>query len=253
VLFVWTSEHEVSFAAIKQALCSAPVLALPDFTKPFCIETDACKIGVGDVLLQEGHPLAFISKALGPKIQGLSTYEKEYMAILVALEQWRPYLLHDEFVIFTDQKSLVHLNDQRLHTHWRQRVFTKLLGLKYKVVYKQGVHNKVADALSRRNHEEVLCSSISVVQPSWCQEIVDGYLADEVACKLIENLTVDKTTIPHFSFYEGLLCYKGRIWLGSHTTMHHNVLVALHTSPVGGHSGFQLLTIRSNNWLLGMG
>jgi hypothetical protein len=47
VLFVWTSEHEVSFAAIKQALCSAPVLALPDFTKPFCIKTDACKTGVG--------------------------------------------------------------------------------------------------------------------------------------------------------------------------------------------------------------
>lgn len=128
-LFIWTSEHEESFVALKQALCSAPVLALPDFTKTFCIETDACKTGVGAVLLQDGHPLAFMSKALGPKTQGLSTYEKEYLAILVAVEQWRPYLLHAEFVIFTDQKSLVHLNDQRLHTHWQQRVFTKLLGL----------------------------------------------------------------------------------------------------------------------------
>jgi hypothetical protein len=91
--------------------CTAPVLALPDFSKTFCIETDACKNGVGVVLLQEGHPLAFISKALGPKTQGLSTYEKEYLAILVAVEQWRPYLLHAKFVIFTDQKSLVHLND----------------------------------------------------------------------------------------------------------------------------------------------
>jgi hypothetical protein len=116
VLYVWTSDHEISFTAVKQALCTAPVLALPDFNKTFCIETDACKSGVGAVLLQEGHPLAFISKALGIKTQGLSTYEKEYLAILIAVEQWRPYLLHAEFIIFTDQKSLVHLNDQRLHT-----------------------------------------------------------------------------------------------------------------------------------------
>jgi hypothetical protein len=111
VLFVWTCGHEASFLDVKNALCTAPVLALPDFSKTFCIETDACKNGVGVVLLQEGHPLAFISKALGPKTQGLSTYEKEYLAILVAVEQWRPYLLHAKFVIFTDQKSLVHLND----------------------------------------------------------------------------------------------------------------------------------------------
>jgi hypothetical protein len=167
-LFIWTSEHEESSVALKQTLCYAPVLALPDFTKTFCIETDACKTGVGVVLLQDGHPLAFMSKALGPKTQGLSTYEKEYLAILVAVEQWRPYLLHAEFVIFTDQKSLVHLNDKRLHTHWQQRVFTKLLGLQYKVVYKQGAQNRVADALSRKNHTEVLCSHLSVVQPLWC-------------------------------------------------------------------------------------
>lgn len=62
VLFVWTQEHEEAFAALKQALTSAPVLSIPDFVKRFCIETDASKYGVGAVLLQEGHPLAFISK-----------------------------------------------------------------------------------------------------------------------------------------------------------------------------------------------
>jgi hypothetical protein len=137
-LFVWSLEQESSFLAVKAALCAAPVLALPNFNHTFCIETDACRNGVGAVLLQQGHPLAFISKALGPKTQGLSTYEKEYLAILIAVDHWRPYLLHDEFVIFTDQKSLTHLNDQRLHTPWQQKVFTKLLGLQYRVVYKPG-------------------------------------------------------------------------------------------------------------------
>jgi len=68
------------------------------------------------VLIQRGHPLAFISKALGPRTRVLSTYEKEYLAILVAGEQWRHYLQCGEFIIYTDERSLVHLNEQRLHT-----------------------------------------------------------------------------------------------------------------------------------------
>lgn len=116
VIFVWTSEHQEAFEALKSALCSAPVLAMPDFTKPFSIETDACAQGIGAVLIQNGHPLAYISKALGPKNVGLSTYEKEYLAILLAVEQWRTYLQHAEFTIFTDQRSLIHLSNQRLNT-----------------------------------------------------------------------------------------------------------------------------------------
>jgi hypothetical protein len=119
VIFVWTSEHEKSFCALKQALCSSPVLALPNFSKPFCIETDASGHGIGAVLLQNGHPLAFLSKALSPKSMGLSAYEKEYMAILLAVQQWRQYLQHAEFLIYTDQRSLTQLNEQRLHTHWQ--------------------------------------------------------------------------------------------------------------------------------------
>jgi hypothetical protein len=85
VIFVWTQDHQVVFDTLKQALISAPVLALPNFAKPFVIETDAYDVGIGVVLIQEGHPLAFLSKALGPKSRGLSTYEKEYMAILLAV------------------------------------------------------------------------------------------------------------------------------------------------------------------------
>jgi len=64
-------------------------LGIPNFSKPFAIETDACQYGVGAVLLQDGHPLAYVSKPLGIKTQGLSTCEKEYLAILIAVEQWR--------------------------------------------------------------------------------------------------------------------------------------------------------------------
>lgn len=61
------------------------------------VETDASDKGIGAILMQNGHPIAFLSRALGPRHQGLSTYEKESLAIMLAVEKWRPYLQHDEF------------------------------------------------------------------------------------------------------------------------------------------------------------
>jgi hypothetical protein len=142
---------------------SWPVLALPDFAATFFIETDASAVGVGAVLMQKGHPLAFLSKALGPKSRGLSTYEKEYLAVILAVQQWRSYLQHHEFVILTDHKSLTQLNEQRLHTPWQHKVFTKLLGLQYWIQYPPGTENRVADALSRRMDPE--CHVVSMVIP----------------------------------------------------------------------------------------
>jgi hypothetical protein len=100
----------VAFNTLKTALITAPVLALPNFEKPFAIETDASDLGVGSVLIQDKHPLAFIIKTLGPKLRGLSTYE-EYVALLLAVEQWRAYLQLGEFHIYTDQRSLSYLNE----------------------------------------------------------------------------------------------------------------------------------------------
>ena len=140
-LFIWTSTHESTFSMLKQALCTAPVFALLDFSLPFHIETDASGTGIREVLQQNGHPIAFISKALSPRNQGLSVYEKEYLSILMVVEQWRHYLLQGEFFIHTDHRNLVHLNEQRLHTAWQQKVFSKLLGLQYKILYKKGSEN----------------------------------------------------------------------------------------------------------------
>lgn len=75
------------------------------------VETDASDYGIGAVLQQDGHPIAYVSKALGPRTQGLSTYEKESLAILLAVEQWKAYLLRAEFIVNTDQRSLTHLTD----------------------------------------------------------------------------------------------------------------------------------------------
>ena len=84
---MWTSNTDTAFQLLKQQLISAPVLALPNFQEQFVVETDASDKGIGAVLQQKGHPIAFMSKALIPRYQRLSTYEKEYLAIIVAVDQ----------------------------------------------------------------------------------------------------------------------------------------------------------------------
>lgn len=83
--FVWTTDAETSFQSLKSAMVSAPILRLPDFAKPFCVETDASDFGVGAVLLQENHLIAFFSKKLGPRRRVTSTYHKELYAIVEAV------------------------------------------------------------------------------------------------------------------------------------------------------------------------
>ncbi|GKB91615.1 putative mitochondrial protein [Tanacetum coccineum] len=87
--FKWNLEAQLSFEALKKAMVEAPVLGLPDFNEPFVIETDASGVGLGAVLQQKSHPIAYLSKTLSPKHQSLSTYEKEFLAVLMALERWR--------------------------------------------------------------------------------------------------------------------------------------------------------------------
>jgi hypothetical protein len=89
-------------------------MALPNFSLPFTLETDACGTGIGAVLMQQGKPIAYFSKTLGIKNAALSTYDKEALAILEALKRWRHYLLDSDLVIKIDQKSLKYITDQKV-------------------------------------------------------------------------------------------------------------------------------------------
>lgn len=150
--FVWTSEAQQAFENLKTAMSQTPVLAIPNFDKPFCIETDAFDVGIGAVLMQEGHPVAYYSKALGINNQKLSIYEKEFLAITMAVERWRPYLQRVPFIIKTDHQSLCSLGDQVLSTELQRKAMTKLVGLQFTFKYKKGAENKAADALPRVPH-----------------------------------------------------------------------------------------------------
>jgi RNase H-like domain found in reverse transcriptase len=85
--FSRSQEAPLAFEALKQAMCEAPVLAMPNFSLPFVFETDACDKRIGAVLMQGKRPIAYLSKALGVKNQQLSTYEKEFIALLTAMQK----------------------------------------------------------------------------------------------------------------------------------------------------------------------
>jgi hypothetical protein len=152
--FAWGVEADAAFSALKGGVTSAPVLTLPDFTKPFVVECNASTYGFGAVLIQEGHPIAFFSRPVAPRHRSLAAYKRELIGLVLAVRHWRPYLWGRRFVVKTDHYSLKYLLDQRLTTIPQHHWVGKLLGFDFTVEYKSGANNTIADALSRRDTEE---------------------------------------------------------------------------------------------------
>lgn len=83
--FVYNDSATTTFHILKDALVTTPILASPDYDKPFIIDTDASGSGIGAVLMQQGHPIAYISKSLSPKHQAMCVYDRELLAIISGL------------------------------------------------------------------------------------------------------------------------------------------------------------------------
>ncbi|GKC38323.1 reverse transcriptase [Tanacetum coccineum] len=99
--FKWNPSTELAYHQLKEAMVKALVLALPNFEQEFVVETDASGKGIGAVLCQNGHPIAYWSKTLSAKHQALLTYKKEFLAVVATLEKWKGYLLDRHFKIKT--------------------------------------------------------------------------------------------------------------------------------------------------------
>lgn len=132
---------------------------------------------VDTVLMQDQHPLAFLSKPPSSAHQHVPIYEKEFLTLLMAVERWRPYLQPGEFVIKTDHHSLSYLDDQNLQSPLQRKAMARLMGLQFKIVYRQGAENRAADALSRIGHLMTI-HACSEVQLAWMQEVLNSYVTD---------------------------------------------------------------------------
>ncbi|GAU25735.1 hypothetical protein TSUD_216660 [Trifolium subterraneum] len=242
--FVWSESATQAFLQLKQALTSAPVLCLPDFSKPFVVETDASGKGIGAVLMQEHHPVAYISKSLGPKQQAMSIYERELLAIVYAVQKWGSYLSHAPFIIKTDQKSIKHMLDQKLNTPFQQVWVAKLLGFDFEIHYKEGPSNLAADALSRKTGAELLPLVLSNAGPDLLEAIKLSWPHDPHLNSIILDLQKDPNTHPKFSWLRGELRRKGKLVIGPDSGVKNSIFKWLHNSSLGGHSGRDITASR---------
>eukprot|EP00253_Pinus_taeda_P013528 PITA_13528 len=136
--FSWTPKATKAFEYLKEAMCQAPALATPDFTKTFILECDAPGNGIGVVLMQDERPISFESRPIKGKFLSKSIYEKEMLAILHALKKWRTYLMGRHFKVKTDHDSLKYFLEQRLSFEEQQKWVTKMLGYDFEIIYKKG-------------------------------------------------------------------------------------------------------------------
>ncbi|GKB30137.1 putative reverse transcriptase domain-containing protein [Tanacetum coccineum] len=153
VKFDWSDKAETTFQLIKQKLCSAPILALPEGSKDFIAYCDASIKGLGAVLMQREKVIAYASRQLKIHENNYTTHDLELGAVVFALKIWRH---GTKCTVLTDHKSLQHILDQK-ELNMRQRRWLELLSdYDCEIHYHLGKANVVADALSRKEQNKPL-------------------------------------------------------------------------------------------------
>ncbi|CAG9130421.1 unnamed protein product [Plutella xylostella] len=183
VAWCWDEVHSGAVAALKAALCAAPVLALYDVAAPVLLTVDASAGALGAALLQAGRPVEFASTTLTDTQRRYAQIEKELLAIVFALERFHQYVFgRTDVIIESDHKPLEALFLKSLDSvpARLQRMMLRIQGYSFKVVYKPGKYMYLADALSRAALPDVM---------------LDNKLSDEIeeqSCFLLENVRFSK-------------------------------------------------------------
>ncbi|GKC70310.1 putative reverse transcriptase domain-containing protein [Tanacetum coccineum] len=156
MMFDWSKKAEAAFQLLKQKLCSAPILALPEGSENFVVYCDASRKGLGAVLMQKEKVIAYASCQLKIYEKNYTTHDLELEAVVFALKMWRHYLYDTKCVVFTGHKSLQHILDQK-ELNIRQHRWLELLSdYDCEIRYHPEKANVVADALSRKEQNKPL-------------------------------------------------------------------------------------------------
>lgn len=169
--YKWEVEHQEAFDKLKELLTSPPILAYPDYTKPFVVYTDASSHGLGAVLSQEQdgkeRVIAYASRTLRPTEKNdcnYSSFKIELLALIWAVtEKFKNYLSGAEFVVYTDHNPLVHLPTAQLGAT-EQRWVARLANYNFDIIYRSGKVNGNADGLSRKKSSESQAVTCNVVK-----------------------------------------------------------------------------------------
>ncbi|GJX91639.1 putative reverse transcriptase domain-containing protein [Tanacetum coccineum] len=214
VKFNWGEKEETAFQTLKQKLCSAPILALPEGSENFVVYCDASHKGLGAVLMQKEKVIAYASRQLKIHEKNYTTHDLELGAVVFALKMWRHYLYGTKCVVFTDHKSLQHILDQK-ELNMREHIWLELLsGYDCELRYHPGKANVVADALSRKTRPKPLQVRALVITIGLNLPV--QILNAQVEARKEENYGIEdlygmiKNLEPRA---DGTLCLKKRSWI----------------------------------------
>src|SRR5271156_3241627 len=157
VQFEWTQERQDIFELLKKKFQESPVLQMPDMTKPFIVESDASKYASGAVLRQQDsngdwHPCAYISKSFNETERNYEIYDRELLAIIRALTDWRHYLVGSPHVVtvLSDHRNLTYFRTTQKLNRRQARWSLFLADYNIQLVHMPGTQMVQSDALSRR-------------------------------------------------------------------------------------------------------
>uniref|UniRef100_H3GCV8 Integrase catalytic domain-containing protein n=1 Tax=Phytophthora ramorum TaxID=164328 RepID=H3GCV8_PHYRM len=255
----WESRHQDAFNSIKASLQRAPVLALPDETKPFSVVYNTSDYAIGCALLQhdaDGHErvISFQSRQLKAAERNYPVHDKELLAMKYALVNFRVHLLGSEpFVIYTDHASLRTATNSPHLSQRMARWLSFFAEYNFRVEYKPGKLNVLADALSRRPDYEL--AHISRVTTDLYDRIRLAYRDDENLSPIVRFLTAGKEAkhawltprhrarLHRYAWVDGLLHYRvdpadpPRTVVPNDEDLKYDILQEAHDVPSSGHLG----------------
>lgn len=252
----WNEEANEAFRDLKNALVSYPCLLLPDVDKSFTLHTDASDYAIGAVLSQvgddgESHPVGFASRKLKDAEVRYSTFEREALAVVWGIQNYRHYLYGRQFKIFCDQKSLSYalkLKDNGRIARWA----LALQNYDYEIIHTPGKENIPADALSRHVN---LCETVHSVESFPASRIKELQKIDNKCNNILEKLeTVSEIKSNKLKFFKKdnvLFCsvsddlnVKSKHKLVIPETLISEILKLSHDSITVAHPGFKRTLFR---------
>ncbi|GJV81693.1 putative reverse transcriptase domain-containing protein [Tanacetum coccineum] len=232
-------EEEEAFQTLKQKLCSAPILALPEGTEDFLVYCNASLKGYGAVLMQRAKVIEYASRQLKVHKEHYTTHDLELGAVVFALRLWRHYLYGTKCVVFTDYKSLQYILNQK-ELNLRQQRWIKLLSdYDCEIRYHPEKANIVADALSRKERDkplriQALMMTVHNDLPKQIREAPEEVMKEEN----VEAKNLGRLIKPIFEFRpDGTRCFGNRVWLPRFGRLRDLVMHESHKSKYSIHPG----------------
>ena len=239
-VFKWEAAEKEAFKTLKTLLSTAPLLAVPDFSKPFTLVTDASLVGLGGVLLQDDRPCAFESKKLSHAEVNYTTTEREMFATVYCYQKWAVYLRHNpDNVIITDHMPNIYFQSKPQLSSREVRWYELLSSFPGKWVYKPGKTN-IADPLSRMPsfYLALLVRKRQRLTPS----TPTFTTAPGTAPTLLDSIRAAYAAEPDFpkekyAEHDGVFYYKDRIVVPNCRELRDRIVSECHSSMFAGHMG----------------